>query len=224
MTTVVALTALLFGAFIAPPDVVQGNAQRLMYLHVPAAWTAYLGFLIVLLASLGVLFTRFRRSSDVARAAAEVGLALTALTLATGSLWGGLTWGTWWAWDARVLSTVAMGLVYTIYLAARSLADEERGAPGVAVLGVIGFAIVPVVHFSVLWWRTLHQPPTILAPQLNPPMDATMLFTLGAAVLAFTMLALMAIALRTRGLAEGSVDVNQHSALHRGSTSERALQ
>lgn len=199
-TLVMAVAALALGAFVAPPDAVQGEAQRLMYLHVPAAWSAYLCFLIVLLASVGVLVRHSVRADLMARAAAETGLGLTALTLATGSVWGGLTWGTWWAWDARVLSTVAMGLVYAVYLSARSLSDDDGGS-GVAFLGIAGFATVPVVHFSVLWWRTLHQPPTLLAPALDPPIDGLMLLALLTAVVAFTLLVAVVLLRRTATLA-----------------------
>lgn len=224
LTLAVCVAAVLLGAVFAPPDAVQGSAQRLMYLHVPAAWTAYLCFLLVLLASLRFLFTRSAETSRTAQAAAETGLALTALTLATGSLWGGLTWGTWWAWDARVVSTVAMGLVYSIYLAARSLIDDQRGAVAVAFLGIIGFAVVPVVHFSVLWWRTLHQPPTILAPSIDPPMDGMMMLALAVAVLAFTMLALTVILGRIRHLTERSSRRLDWSAKAKAGTVERISQ
>lgn len=193
------VAAVVLGAFVAPPDAVQGDAQRLMYLHVPAAWSAYLCFAVVLLAGVGVLLTRSERADRAARAAAEVGLVLTMCTLATGSLWGGLTWGTWWAWDARVLSTVAMGLVYAIYLSARALTDDD-GRAGVAILGIAGFAIVPVVHFSVLWWRTLHQPPTLLAPSSAPPIDPLMLVALLSSVAAFTLAVWVVLLLRTRVL------------------------
>lgn len=185
---------------VAPPDVVQGEAQRLMYLHVPAAWSAYLCFAVVLAASVWQLHRGGQASRDVARAAAEVGVGLTALTLASGSVWGALTWGTWWAWDARVISTVAMGLVYVGYLAAGELFRESQGHRLHAVIGVSGFLTVPLVHFSVLWWRTLHQPATILAPSLDPPIDTLMLVALAAAVLTFTLLTVWAVSTRAARL------------------------
>lgn len=188
-------------AIVAPTDAVQGPVQRLMYLHVPSAWTAFLCFALVCLASLANL-RRDRPAADrLARAAAEIGVVMTTLTLATGSLWGSATWGTWWVWDARVTSTVAMGLVYLGYLALRGLARGPRGRRGVALVGTAGFGVVPIVHFSVLWWRTLHQPPTILDPSLSLPIESGMLAALGAAVLAFTATVLWALRRRIARLA-----------------------
>lgn len=189
---------------IAPPDAVQGQAQRLMYLHVPAAWCAYLCFIVVLAASLWQLVRGRDRSWAWARAGAEVGVALTVLTLITGSVWGGLTWGTWWVWDARIITTVAMGLVYVVFLAVHGLAAGPTSRRLTAGLGVLGFATVPVVHFSVLWWRTLHQPPTILAPRLDPPIEPLMAAALAAAVLTFTLLTVWALRQRVAGLLSGA--------------------
>lgn len=186
----VSVTALLvLGLVIAPPDAVQGQAQRLMYLHVPAAWVAYLTFAVVLVASIGYLWRRDLRWDAHAQAAAEIGTGLTALTLALGSLWGRPVWGVWWAWDPRLVSTAVLLLVYVGYLGVRGLsADRHVNARRAAVIGVLGFVEVPVVHFSVLWWRSLHQPPTVLQPG-SPPMAAPMLAALLVGLAAFTLLA-----------------------------------
>ncbi len=180
---------LLLGLWVAPPDAVQGQAQRLMYLHVPAAWAAYLAFGVVLIASVGYLWRRDLRWDVHAQAAAEIGAGLTALTLALGSLWGRPVWGVWWAWDPRLVSTAVLLLVYVGYLGVRGLsADRHVNARRAAVIGVLGFVEVPIVHFSVLWWRSLHQPPTILQPGAAPiaaPMFAALLTGLAA----FTALA-----------------------------------
>jgi heme exporter protein C len=196
--TVVAAAVAVVLAVAAPPDAVQGDAQRWMYVHVPAAWGAYACFAVVLLASLRVATRDTPRALRLATAAAEVGVVLTAVTLATGSVWGALTWGTWWVWDARVSSTVAMGLVYAGFLAARSLATTSRARRTVGVLGAAGFVVVPVVHMSVVWWRTLHQPPTIMAPGTTAPIDPPMAATLAAALVAVTLGAALAVALRVR--------------------------
>ncbi|GAA1659234.1 hypothetical protein GCM10010977_08390 [Citricoccus zhacaiensis] len=201
---IVCVLTLPFALFIAPADAVQGEAQRLMYLHVPAAWSAFLCFGAVLVASLRHLFIRSERAWAVARAAAEAGVLLTALTLLTGSIWGALTWGTWWAWDARVITTVAMGLVYVVYLTLSGLVRTSRGRQSASVIGVVGFLTVPLVHFSVLWWRTLHQPPTILAPSLSPPIDPLMGVALAAAVLGFTLLTAWAVGYRAVTLREAA--------------------
>ncbi len=185
-----AAALLILGLLVAPPDAVQGQAQRLMYVHVPAAWVAYLSFATVLVASVGYLWRRDLRWDTRARAAAEIGAGLTALTLALGSLWGRPVWGVWWAWDPRLVSTAVLLLVYVGYLGVRGLsADPHVNARRAAVIGVLGFVDVPIVHFSVLWWRSLHQPPTVLRPGGAPPIAAPMLAALLVGVAAFTLLA-----------------------------------
>src|SRR3954452_4570551 len=141
---------LVVGLTLAPPDAVQGQAQRLMYLHVPAAWTAYLAFFTVLIASGAVLIWADPRWDRAAQAAAELGLAATVLAFAAGTVWGRLSWGVWWAWDPRIVSTIAMFLVYAAQLTVRRAYLPRRAA----WLGVGGFAVVPVVHFSVVWFRS----------------------------------------------------------------------
>lgn len=178
---------LLTGLLVAPVDAVQGQAQRLMYLHVPAAWTAYAAFLTVLVASLRVLTGAPAVWDAIARAAAEIGVGLTALTLALGSIWGRATWGVWWAWDPRTVSTVLMALVYLGQLALRwTGTDPARARRHAAYAGIAGFLVVPLVHCSVLWWRSLHQPPTLLAPSTSPPIDVFMLIALLLCVAAAT--------------------------------------
>ncbi|MEV0809835.1 cytochrome c biogenesis protein CcsA [Micromonospora sp. NPDC050200] len=186
--------AALAGGLLAPVDALQGAAQRLMYLHVPAAWVAYAAFAVVLAASGAYLIGGDLRWDRFARAGAEIGVVLTALAIGTGSLWGRLVWGAWWAWDPRLVSTALLLLAYAGYLALRRTAAERTGARDAAdhrvarpaaVLGVAGFLLVPVVHFSVVWWRSLHQQATILAPQ-RPPIDPRMALALLLAVAAAT--------------------------------------
>lgn len=192
------VTATVLALVVAPPDAVQGHAQRWMYLHVPAAWSAYLCFAVVLGASLPTALRGAVRPLAVARAAAEAGVVLTALTLATGSIWGAQTWGTWWAWDARVTTTVAMGLVYVTFLASLAFTTGGGGRRAAGLVGVLGFLLVPVVHLSVVWWRTLHQPPTLLAPGAGAPIAAPMAWALGASAVAFTLLTAVVLLARTR--------------------------
>ncbi len=181
-----AVVAAVLALAIAPPDRIQGQAQRLMYLHVPAAWTAYLAFAVACLASIAVLLRGGPQWDARARAAAELGVGMTGLTLLEGSIWGHSAWGVWWTWDPRLVSTALLFLVYTAYLLVRAVpgAHSSRRA---ACLAVVGFGLVPVVHFSVLWWRTLHQPPTLLRPDLDAPIAAPMLAALLAALLAYTL-------------------------------------
>jgi len=192
---------LVMGLMVAPPDALQGQPQRLMYLHVPAAWTAYAAFGVVAFCSLAVLLGGRERMWAVSGAAAELGVAMTALTLVEGSVWGHAAWGVWWAWDPRLVSTAALFLVYVVYLAGRSLAGPVPSARRrVAAWGACSALLVPVVHFSVLWWRTLHQPPTLLAPSLHPPIAPVMLAALLVGVLAFTLTGAWYVVGRTAAL------------------------
>lgn len=183
---------LVLGLLVAPPDAVQGQAQRLMYVHVPAALTAYLAFGGVLVASVAYLVRRELRWDRRAQAAAEIGVGMAGLTIALGSLWGKPVWGVWWAWDPRLVSTAVLLLIYIGYLGVRGLSDDPHvNARRAAVVGVLGFVDVPIVHFSVLWWRTLHQPPTVLKPPDGlPPIEPLMLAALATGWVTFTLLAI----------------------------------
>ena len=142
----------------SPPDRDMGNLEKILYVHVPAAWTSFIAFFVVLVASVMYLWKREERYDLVAASAAEVGAVLTAMTLALGSIWGRPTWGTWWTWDARLTSTAILLLIYIGYLALRAATDDvERRARWSAAVGILGAINVPIVYMSVRWWRTLHQ-------------------------------------------------------------------
>jgi heme exporter protein C len=209
-STVVSLVALaVLALWVAPPDAVQGDAQRLMYVHVPAAWLAYLAFFVTAVASALWLWPRTRAVhwDLLAGASAEVGVVFTGLTLALGSLWGRPIWGTWWEWDARLTTTLVLFFLYLGYLALRrtGATSDERGKR-CAIAALIAFADVPVVHFSVTWWETLHQEATVFNPDLDVQMQGFwMPFTLVFSVLAFTLLyaTLVGARLRLAELEEG---------------------
>jgi heme exporter protein C len=201
-STAAAVAALL----IAPQDAIQGPAQRLMYVHVPAAWLAYLAFTVVLISSIGYLVRRDPRWDRRAQAAAEIGVGATALAIVLGSLWGRPVWGVWWVWDPRLVTTVVLLLVYAGYLGVRGLSDDPAlNARRAAAVGVVGFADLPVVHFSVIWWRAVHQPPTLLQPGTSPPIETSMLLTLLLAVAAFTLLGVLAYVRRLDVLAAQAI-------------------
>jgi heme exporter protein C len=163
---VIAVAAGLVMAFgVAPREVTQGNVQRIMYVHVPAVWVAYLAFMGVFAASIGYLWTRAPGADGMAHAAAEVGVVFLGVNIATGAIWGKPTWGTWWTWDARLTSVAVVFVIFIGYLLVRQMTDDpERGARFAAVVGIVGALNIPLVHFSVYWWRTLHQPPTFMKP------------------------------------------------------------
>ena len=179
------LAGLAFAFGYAPPDAVQGNVQRIMYVHVPAILTAYSAIAVVLVASAAYLWQRRPAWARLAAATAELAVCFIGVTLVTGSIWGKPTWGTWWTWDARLTSTALLFVIYLGYLLLRSVVDDrERAATYAAVVGIVGALDVPIIHFSVQWWRTLHQPATVLRPQA-PTMDGAMLLTLAVNVAGF---------------------------------------
>jgi heme exporter protein C len=199
--------ALVLGLAVAPPEAIQGESQRLMYVHVPAAWTAFLAFFVVCLASLDVLVRGSTRRDAVARAAAELGVGMTALAIVEGSIWGHAAWGVWWTWDPRLVTTAALLLLYVGYLGVRALpGPPTRVRRRAALAGVLFFVQVPVVHFSVLWWRTLHQPPTLLSPEVSPPIDPLMVVALTAAVIAFSLGGLWYVRRRAAALRWSAAD------------------
>lgn len=150
--------AQLFAVATSPADRDMGHLQKIMYVHVPAAWSAFICFAVVLYASVKYLWKRSQRDDLLAAAAAEVGAVFTALTLALGSIWGKPTWGVWWTWDARLTSTAVLLMVFLGYLTLRSVTDDEtRRARWSAAVGILGALNVPIVYMSVQWWRTLHQ-------------------------------------------------------------------
>lgn len=190
--------AAMAALFVAPADSVQGDVQRLMYVHVPAAWLAYLAFLVVFVTSIAYLVSKKPRWDDAAHASGEIGVVFTALAIVLGALWGKPVWGTWWTWDPRLTTTALLLLIYIGYLAVRRLPSHHpQAARWAAVVGIVGFVNVPIVHMSVVWWRSLHQPPTVLKPGA-PLMAGSMLATLGLAVVASMVLYLYLMLVRTR--------------------------
>ena len=194
--TGVAMMALLVGALLAAPrEAVEGDVQRLFYIHVPSALAAYLAFSVVFVASILLLWRREMRLDPVARAAAGVGVLFTGLTLATGAIWGKPIWGVYWTWDARLTSTLVLFLIYSGYLLARALSDrtDEQAARYAAVFAIIGFLDIPIIHISVDWWRTLHPQPIVERGAL----PGEMLAVLAVGIVAVGLLATWLIALRT---------------------------
>jgi heme exporter protein C len=183
--------------FYAPPDAVQGIVQKIFYLHVPAAIAAYLCFATVLLGGLLYLWNESPTADRLARAGAEVGLVFTTVVLVMGSIWAKPIWGSYWVWwDARVVSTLVLWLLYAGYLMVRRIAAPGRqSARFGAVVGIVGFIDVPIVHFSVTWWRTIHPPLETAAPESLPP---EMLLTFAVSSLAVLLLAAVLLGYRYR--------------------------
>src|SRR6266436_965483 len=184
------LTALLFiaglyvGFFVAPTDFQQGEAYRIIFIHVPAAWMGmFLYVLMAIYAGVGWAFNA-RLSSMMATSISVTGASFTFLSLITGAFWGKPTWGTWWVWDARMTSTLILLFLYVGFISLQASIDDPRRADRAgAVLALVGVINVPIIYFSVQWWNTLHQGATIRIlnkPTMAPPMLAAMLIMLAA--------------------------------------------
>jgi heme exporter protein C len=194
-----ALAAGLVMAFgVAPREITQGNVQRIMYVHVPAVLVAYLAFAVVFVGSVSYLWKRAEAADRVAHASAEAGLLFLGVSIATGSIWGKPTWGTWWTWDARITSVTIVFVIFLGYLLLRGMTeDPERGARYAAVLGILGALNIPLVHQSVNWWRTLHQPASMLKAG-GITMPASILVPVLVNVAAFALLCAYFVVKRVR--------------------------
>jgi heme exporter protein C len=171
------------GLAITPPDYLQGETVRILYIHVPSAWLGMAGWASIAAASISQIVWRHPLATVAGRALAPVGAMFAALCLATGSIWGRPTWGTWWEWDGRLTSMLILFFLYLGYIALAS-AERERGGEGrmAALFGLVGAVNLPIIHYSVLWWRTLHQGQSIsitrgssIAPELLWPLPLTMI-------------------------------------------------
>ena len=178
--------ALVFALWLSPPEANQGDAVRLLYLHLPTIAVAYLGFGITFLGSIVYLRNGSVFWDLLAGAAAEIGVLFTALLLVTGSLWGKPTWGTYWEWDPRLTATTVMFIMYLGYLAIRRLElPQEVRSRRAAVVGIISIANVIIVRYSVQWWRGLHQGQTI---GVDTQINGLMLFSLFLGMVAFLLI------------------------------------
>jgi heme exporter protein C len=193
---VAVVAAAIFGLFVVPADLNQGDAQRIMYPHVASAWLGELSFGLAALAGIGYLFRRDLRFDAVAHAAVEVGVVFTAFAIWGGMMWGRPVWGVFWQWEDPRLATTALLLALGMgYLLLRRLSDDPaRRASRAAVVGLIAALDIPIIHFSVIWWRGLHQTPTFgdpakfLHPSAPPLFYAALMGMLSAFTVAWTWL------------------------------------
>ena len=198
VAAVLALAGLYLGFFVAPTDATQGDAYRIIFVHVPAAWMSLVLYLVMAAwAVLGWAFNA-RLASMVARSIAPTGALFTFLALWTGALWGKPTWGAWWVWDARLTSELILLFLYLGYMALVSaVEDTRRGDEAGALLALVGVINVPIVYFSVRWWNTLHQGATISMTEA-PKMASTMLTAMLLMSIAFWVYAFAVVFVRTR--------------------------
>jgi heme exporter protein C len=175
-------------AFRAPPDDLQGETARIMYVHVPAAWLSLACYTLIALSSAGLLIWRHPLADVSAKAAAPIGATFTLLALVTGSLWGRPTWGTYWVWDARLTSVLILFFLYLGLIALRNAIEEPgRAGRAAAILSLIGAVNIPIIKFSVNWWNTLHQPASVFRAD-GPTIHPSLLIPLLVMAIAFTLL------------------------------------
>jgi heme exporter protein C len=187
----------MLGLGTTPPDRVQGELVRLIYIHPPLAWTTYVAFAVSAFFAALFLWKGNPKYDRVSAASAEVGVVFCALTLVTGSIWGRPTWGVWWTWDARLTSTALLLALFAGYLALRrSIVDPAARAKRSAILALIAVADIPLVHFSVKLWRTLHQQPTLLRP--DPQIAGVQAWTLVLGFMSMTLVYVWLAARRSR--------------------------
>ena len=159
---VLLLVALSFVLILYPPDYLQGDSVRIMYVHVPSAWIGLASFTSIALLSIANLLFKIKNIKLITKSIAPIGLMFTCLAIVTGSLWGQPTWGTWWAWDARITSMLILALFYIGFIAAHKfISEQERANKISSIVAIIGLINVPIIKYSVEWWNTLHQPASI---------------------------------------------------------------
>ena len=188
----------LYAALFIAPTARQGVAQRIFYVHVPSAWIAFFAFFLVFVFSIRYLMWRQTADDYRAHACAEVGVVFCTLVLITGPIWARPVWGVWWTWDARLTTSLILWLIYVGYLMLRAyMEDRDQRARFAAVLGIIGFLDVPIVHMSVKWWRTLHPSPVVIRSGGMSELPAAMHVALWSSLLAFTLVFIYFVRRRT---------------------------
>jgi heme exporter protein C len=195
------LAGLYYSLLVAPPDYQQGDGYRIMFIHVPAAWMSMFVYMVMAIAGGIGLIWRIKLAEVIAASSAPLGAAFTFLALATGSLWGKPMWGTWWVWDARLTSELILLFLYLGVIALNSAIEDKRtAARASAVLALVGVVNIPIIHYSVVWWNTLHQPSsfsavtTLEAPAIHLSMQIPLLLM----VIAFKLYYGLAVLLRAR--------------------------
>lgn len=195
---VIVIWGIYQGLYVAPPDYQQGDAAKIMFVHVPSSWLTLFIYAFMSGASFISFVWRSPLADICAKSCAPIGAAFTFICLITGSIWGRPMWGTWWEWDARLTSELVLLFLYLGYIALwRAIEDPIRAAKAAAVLALVGIVNVPIIHFSVEWWRTLHQPASVFRLE-GPTIHITMLWPLLLAGLGFMVLFAAVLLVRMR--------------------------
>ncbi len=197
LTVILLLFGLYLAFFVAPEDYQQGQTVKIMFIHVPSAWIAMMGYSLIAVASIGSLIWRHPLADVAAKAAAPIGACFTLIALVTGSLWGKPMWGTYWVWDARLTSFLLLLFLYLGLMALwQAIEEPSRAGRAAAILALVGSVNIPVIKFSVDWWNTLHQPASVMrldGPAIHPSILLPLLVMAGAFTLLFFVLHLTAM-------------------------------
>lgn len=179
--------SLAWGLFVVPPDRLMGDSVRILFIHVPTAWLGMGGWSAIAVSSLVLLVWKHPLAAIAARAAAVPGMVFTAICLATGSIWGRPAWGTWWVWDGRLTSMLVLLFLYAGYIALSQAASRDGASSRIpAIFGLVGAINIPIINRSVVWWNSLHQPPSITIGK--SAIDPAFLWPLAVAVLGFSLI------------------------------------
>ena len=198
LTTLLFVSGLYLGLYWAPPDYQQGNAYRIMFVHVPNAWMSMMAYVAMALFAAAGYIWNVRLADILAKATAPLGASFTLTALVTGSLWGKPMWGTYWVWDARLTSELVLFFLYVGYMALQaSIDDPRRAAHASAILAIVGVVNVPIIHYSVYWWHTLHQPASLTLTG-QPKIYITMLIPLIIMSFGFLFFYLTMLCVRAR--------------------------
>ena len=207
----VVAASLVYGLLYAPAERLQGETVRILFIHVPTAWLGMGGWSAIAIASLVELVWRHPLAALAARGAALPGAVFTAMCLATGSIWGRPAWGTWWVWDGRLTSMLVLLFLYLGYMALANAVQREGGSSRIpAIFGLVGAINIPIIHYSVIWWNSLHQPPSLSMG--SSAMAGPFLWGLLAATLGFSLLFGGVVLARMRALL---ADVQAEARLRR---------
>ncbi len=199
LTFLTFIIGLYFSLLGSPPDYIQGDSMRIMYIHVPSAWLSLFSYTILAASCVAWFVFRNPTFNLIAKSIAPIGAALTLIALVTGSIWGKPTWGVWWVWDARLTSMLILFFLYLSYILVwQSISNQETASKISAALGIIGFINIPIIKFSVDWWNTLHQPASI-SKLSSPSIDVNMIIPLLIMTLGYMLflITLFLIKLRT---------------------------
>ncbi len=216
LALILLLIGLFFSFFNSPPDYLQGETVRIMYIHVPCAWFSLMIYSIIVICSISSLVFRHTLADLISRSCAPIGACFTIATLVTGSIWGKPTWGTWWVWDARLTSVLILFIIYLgLIIINNSYDDKSKADKYASILAVIGAVNLPIIKWSVNWWSTLHQPASI-SKFSSPSIDSSMLVPLFIMTFSFFFFFISILLVRLRGeIIQRKIDVIKYNRVEK---------